>query len=244
MKFRAHRQLVLILVAICIACKPAQGPQQPAKPSAAGPQLRATVVTIRTTAGERTIEHTLLIAGSRVRNTGEHDVWRLYDTKANTVTFVDDVERTIRTEPLSAIGERRRTANAAAIPPEFPRARLVRTNETRPLHGTTAREAVIESGQYRRELWLAEHPSIPRGLFAMMHISETAASPLAPMMGAVDQALASERGYPLVDRATMNGNVVVERAVTAIVQRDIPQVLFALPKNYKDTAPVARNPQR
>jgi hypothetical protein len=236
---------LLLLVAVCISCKPAQQPPpQPAKPSAAGPQVRATVITIRTTAGERTIEHTLLIAGSRVRNTGEHDVWRLYDTKANTITFVDDVERTIRTEPLHAIAARRRTANAAAIPPQFPRARLVRTNQTKPLQGATARAAVIESGDYRRELWLAEHPSIPRGLFAMMHVSDTTVSPLAPMMGAVDQALAAERGFPLVDRSTLKDKVVVERAVTGIAQRDVPQALFALPKGYKDTSPVARNPQR
>jgi len=234
----------LLLVAFCLACKPAQQQQQPAKPSAAGPQVRATVVTIRTTVGEKTHDSTLLIAGNRVRHTGEQDLWRLYDTKADTVTFVDDVERTIRTEPLDAIAARRRTANAAAIPPQFPRARLVRTNETKPLHGATARAAVIESGTYRRELWLAEHPAIPRGLFAMMHVSDAPSSPLAPMMSAVDQALANERGFPLVDRATLGGKVIVERTVTGIVQREVPDVLLALPKDYKDTTPVARNPQR
>lgn len=238
------KRFLLVLLAVCISCKPAPPPQQSAKPSAAGPQVRATVVTIRTTVGDKTHDHTLLIAGNRARNTGEQDTWRLYDTKANTVTFVDDVERTIRTEPLSAIAARRRTANAAAIPPQFPRARLVRTNETKPLHGTTGRKAVIESGTYRRELWLAEHPSIPRGLFAMMHASETPASPLAPMMSAVDHALANERGFPLIDRATVDGKVVVERTVTGIAQRDVAEALLALPKDYKDTTPVARNPQR
>ena len=234
----------LLIVAFCISCKPAQEQQQPAKPSAAGPQVRATVVTIRTTVGEKSHDHTLVIAGSRARNTGEHDIWRLYDTKANTVTFVDDVERTIRTEPLSAVAARRRAATAAAIPPQYPRARLVRTNDTKPLHGATARAVAIESGTYRRELWLAEHPSIPRGLFAMMHVSDTPASPLAPMMSAVDQALANERGFPLVDKSTLAGKPVVERTVTGIVQREIPEALLALPKGYKDTTPVARNPQR
>ena len=237
------KRLLLLLVAVCLACKPAQE-QPPAKPSAAGPQVRATVVTIRTTVGEKTHDHTLVIAGNRARNTGEQDTWRLYDTKANTVTFVDDVERTLRTEPLSAIAARRRTANAANISAQFPRARLVRTKETKPLHGATARAVAIESGTYRRELWLAEHPSIPRGLFAMMHASDPTTSPLAPMMSAVDQALADERGFPLVDKATMGGRVVVERTVTGIVQRDVPEALLELPKGYKDTTPVARNPQR
>jgi Domain of unknown function (DUF4412) len=202
------------------------------------------VVGIRTTVGKKNYDHELYIAGNRARYTGEHDTWRLYDTKANTVTFVDDVERTIRTEPLSVISARRRTATARSIPHNFEPARLTRTNETKPLQGTTARRAVIESGQYRRELWLAEHPAIPRGLFAMMHVSDTSSSPLAPMMGPVDQALAGERGFPLAERATMNGQVVVERTVTSIAQREIAQELLAVPKGYKDTTPVARNPQR
>lgn len=234
----------LLILAFCVACKPAQQQQQSAKTSAAGPQVRAAVVTIRTTAGEKSHDHQVIIAGSRARSTGEHDVWRLYDTKANTVTFVDDIERTIRTEPLSAVAARRRAATAAAIPPQYPRARLVRTNETKPLHGAAARAVAIESGTYRRELWLAEHPLIPPGLFAMMHVSDTPAAPLAPMMSAVDQALANERGFPLADKATMGDKVVVERNVTSIVQRDVPEALLALPKGYKDTTPVARNPQR
>lgn len=238
------RRLFLLLVAVCISCKPSQQPQQPAKPSAAGPQVRATVVSIRTAVGEKSHDHSLVIAGNRARFTGEQDRWRLYDTKANTVTFVDDVERTIRTEPFGTIVARRRTASAATISPQYPRARLVRTDETKALQGATARKAVIESGQYRRELWLAEHPAIPRGLFAMMHLSDTPSSPLAPMMGAVDQALAGERGFPLADRATVNGKVLVESTVTAIAQREVPESVLALPKGYKDVTPVARNPQR
>lgn len=201
--------------------------------------MRATVVAIRTTVDQQTYDHTILIAGDRARHTGEHDTWRLYDAKASTVTFVDDVEGTIRTEPLESIVRSRTAANAAAIPPQYPLARLVRTSETRPLHGATARKVVIESGQYRRELWLAEHPAIPRGLFAMMHVSDRPSSPLAPMMRAVDQALASERGFPLIDRTTLNGKVVIERTVTGIAQRDVPQAALAVPKGYKDLTPDA-----
>jgi hypothetical protein len=206
--------------------------------------LRATVVTIRTTVEKKTFDHTLVIAGNRARHTGEYDTWRLYDTKARTVTFVDDVAKTIRTEALDAIVRRRAAVNAAAIPLDLPRARFVRTNNTKAMQGATAREAVIESGDYRRALWLAEHPSIPAGLFAMMHISDTPSSPLAPMMSAVDAALANERGFPLLDRATIKDEVVVERSVTGIAQRDVPEALLALPRGYKDVTPVARNPQR
>jgi hypothetical protein len=243
MMSRANRkQFLLLLLAVCISCKPA--PPKSAKPATAGPQLKATVVTIRTTVEKRVIDRSLVIASNRARFTGEHDTWRLYDTKANTVTFVDDVARTVRTEPLSSILTKRRTANAGAMPLELPRARLARPSETRSLHGATARAAIIESGSYKRELWLAEHPAIPRGLFAMMHASEQQASPFAPMMSAVDQALATERGFPLLDRSTLGADLVIERAVTAIVQRDVPETMLAVPKGYKDVTPVARNPQR
>ncbi|HVE72049.1 MAG TPA: hypothetical protein VNI54_11835 [Thermoanaerobaculia bacterium] len=236
------KRVLLVLLAVCISCKPA--PQKPAKPAAAGPQVRATVVTIRTTVEKRTVDHSLIIARNRVRFTGENDTWRVYDTKANTVTFVDDVAKTTLTEPLTSILAKRRAANAAAIPFELPRARLVRSKETQSLHGTTVRATVIESGAYKRELWLAEHPAIPRGLFAMMHASEKQSSPFAPMMSAVDQGLLAERGFPLLDRTTLGSDVIVERAVTGIAQREVPEVLVALPKGYKDVTPVARNPQR
>ena len=232
---------LLLLIAVCLSCKPAQQ-QQPAKPTAAGPQIRATVVSIRTTVepDKKSYQHTLVIAGNRARNTGEHDVWRLYDLKADTVTFVDDVAKTIRTEPLREMVGKRRTTNATALPAHFRPVLIARGGQEKPLHGVTARQAVIASGGYRRELWMAEHPSIPRGLFAMMHASDNASSPLAPMMRDVDQALFAERGFPLVDRTEVpvgNTKLVVERAVTGFAQRDVPESLLKLPKDYKDLTP-------
>ena len=237
----SRHALLVTLIAVCLSCKPA--PKQTAKP-AAGPQVRATVVTIRTTVDKTNVDHQLVIAGDKARFTGEYDVWRLYDLKANTVTFVDDVARTMRTQPLQKILDDQRARNAASLGGNVPRARIERTTTSKVLHGTTARQAVIVSGTYRRELWLAEHPSIPRGLFAMMHASDPATSPLAPMMKAVDEELSAERGFPLEDRATLGNQRIAERSVTSIAQRDVPQALVTLPKGYKDVTPVARNPQR
>ena len=204
--------------------------------------MRATVITLRTTVEpeKKTYDQSVVIAGDRARHTGEHDRWRLYDVKANTVTFVDDVEKTIRTEPMSAIASRRRATNAAALPPHFQPATIARRDESKPMHGATARPVVIASGGYRRELWLAEHPAIPRGLFAMMHASDNPSSPLAPMMRAVDQALLAERGFPLADRTEVpvgNGRLVIDRTVTGIAQREVPQSLFAIPRDYEDVTP-------
>lgn len=228
------RRLCLLVIAVCLSCKPAP---QPAKPAAAGPQVRATVVTIRTTIDRKPHDHTIVIAGNRARSTAEHDVWRLFDTRAKTVTVVDDVARTVKTEPLPAIVERRTAVNAAALPPHYAPAVFARTKERRELQGVRAEQVTIVSGGYKRELWLAEHPAIPADLFAMMHASETPSSPLAPMMRDVDRELVAVRGFPLLDRTTVpvgKGELVVERAVVAISQRDVPESMVAIPKGYED----------
>jgi len=236
---KPSRHVVVLILAACLSCKPAP---KPAKPAAAEPQVRVSVVTIRTTIEpeKKSYVHTIVIARDLARSTGEHDVWRLFDTKAKTVTFVDDVARTIRKESLPAIVERRNTANASVLPPHVVRAAFVRTDERREMHGVRAEKVTITSGGYTRELWLAEHPSIPRGLFAMMHASDEQSSPLAPVMRDVDREVVSVRGFPLLDRTTVplrNGELVVERAVIDIAERDVPESLLAIPSRYEDVTP-------
>ena len=247
MMFVADRRLaVLLLFAICLSCKPAQ--EEPKKTPDAVPQVRAIVVGIRTIAvGAKKSEYDIIIYGDLARSTGEVDTWRLFDTKLNTVTFVDDVERTIRTEPVAEIVKRRKATLAASLPSHYPQAEVRRTKERQQLHHVTAEQTVITAGAYRRELWLADHPQIPRGLFAMMLASDTQASPLAPMMRSVDEVLLRERGFPFLDRTEVpfgGEKMVVERMVTGIAQRDVPQSLFALPKNYKDLTPKPAAPQQ
>lgn len=233
------RRLALLLALALAACKPA-----PPKPAArvAVPPIRATVVTLRTTIqpGNQTIAHTIVILGTRARSTAEHDTWRVFDTKAKTITFVDDIERTVRTESLDAVSKRHREALAGDLPAHFPSARLVRGEATKTLLGVTARQSAIEAGAYRRELWIAEHPAIPPGLFAMMQAAETPSSPLAPMMREVDEALDSVEGFPLVDHAEVpygEKKFVVDRVVVNIVQQNVPQSVIAIPVGYRDVTP-------
>jgi hypothetical protein len=212
---------------------------------AAGPTVRATVVTIRTSMvpESRTQTRTLVIAGDQARDTGEHEVWRLFDTKAGTVTFVDEIERTFRTESLKTILAQRRAITAKSLPPHYPRVRLVRPGTKRQIQGVTAELLVIESGAYKRELWLGEHPAIPRGLFAMMYASDPPTLPLAPMMRAVDDALIATRGFPLADHAEVpvsKDTLIVDRMVVDIATKDVPETLLAIPKGYRDVSATYR----
>ncbi|MDP9193190.1 MAG: DUF4412 domain-containing protein [Acidobacteriota bacterium] len=233
------RFTLLLSIAIFGACKPA--PQQSAAKKPAGPTVRATVVTIRTTMKPeaRTQTRSLVIAGGRARDTGERDVWRLFDTKTETVTFVDDIARTFRTESLQTLLAQRRAITANGLPSHYPRVRVERPGTTRAIHGVTAELMKIDGGAYKRELWIGEHPSIPRGLFAMMYASEPPTQPLAPMMRAVDEAFLATRGFPLADHATLpmsNDELIVDRFVVGIAVRDVPQALLAIPKGYHDAA--------
>ena len=228
------RRLVPVLILVCVACKPAP---QAAKPAAAsGPHVRATVVTIRTTTqpDNKTVTQTLVIAGDRARETNERDTWRLYDTKANTVTYVDDIAKTIRTEPLAQIVKRRRGALANALPDHYPRATLTR-GAKRTLQGVVAEQSIVTAGAFRHELWLGEHPAIPRGLFAMMHASETLSSPLAPMMRAAEESLLATRAFPLAEHIELaygKSKIVVDRSVVSITQQDVPASLVTPPNGY------------
>lgn len=229
------RRLVLTAVLICIACKK---PAPQSKATAAGPQVRATVITLRTTVEpeKKTYTQTLVIAGDKARNTAEQDVWHLYDVKAGAVTFVDDVARSVRTEPLQSIAAQRKASLQSSIAPYYPRLELKATGEKRTIQNVDAREHVIESGGYRRELWIGEHPSIPRSLFALIHAGEPPASPLAPVMRRVDEALLSAHGFPLLDRTEIafgNQKVVIERSVVSVAQREVPAALFEVPKHYR-----------
>jgi len=235
-----ERRLFVWLLVVCAACKPA--PQKPTAKPAAGPQIRATVVTIRTTLqpGDRVHTHSLVIAGDRARFTGELDTWRIFDTKANTVTYVDDIAKTVRTERLSTLVQKRRSALAAALPPHFPRATFANNGTRKSLLGLNAQQSVVKVGAYERELWIADHPAIPDGLFAMMHASDESSSPLAPMMRSADEALLRVKGFPLLDHAELpygNGKTVIERAVTAIAQREVPEALVKPPRGYEDLTP-------
>lgn len=240
----SKRSLALLLL-FSAACE--QTPQPSMKAGESTPQIDATVITVRTTTlpANRIYTNTIVIAGDRVRATAEQDVWRLYDARQKTVTFVDDVEKTLRTARLDALVAERRKAIRSPLPSHYPRARLRRTGERQQILGTAAEKTLIESGSYARELWMGVHPAIPSGLFAMMQASETPSTPLAPMMRDVDEALFASIGFPLRDHARLKyakSEIVVNRDVVGIVRRQVPASLFEIPKGYRDVTPKPAEP--
>ena len=227
------------LILLLAACnRPSHPPAQSNEP-----KIHATVVTIRTTIqpANKTYTHKLFIANDRVRSGDEVDEWRLFDFAEKRVTFVDDVTKSYRSESFEDVEKAHRAAVARSSPDGMPRAQFSVTGAQKTLQGVTARQSIIRLGAYQRELWIASHPLIPQGLFAMLQASDTASSPLAGMMRAVDDALLEVKGFPLADHAELpfeNQKLVVDNEVVKIEQRDVPASWLNVSADYKERKPV------
>jgi len=226
--------LILTIVAIAISCQRAA----PASKKTGEPQVRATVVTIRTTIQpeNRSYVHALMIANNLARSGDEVDSWRLFDLKKEEVTFVDDITRSYRTATIAALRKEHRDAYAKPAAPELPSAQWAATNESRSVTGYQTRRAVVRMGGYMRELWIAEKCPIPAQLFAFMRASEPAPSPAAGVARSVDEALLKLQGYPLAEHAELpfsERKMVVDRVVEKIEQKDVPASWFQVPAGYR-----------
>jgi hypothetical protein len=236
----------LVLAWITLSC---QKTPPAAMKAATGRQMRATVVTIRTTLqpSNRTTKHTIVIGPDGARSTDEAGTWRLYDFKQNRVTFVDDIEKTFRVEPLATIVERRRRRMLSAPPGDLPASTARATGESRAILGIPASQIIVQQGGYQRQLWFARHPQIPEQLFSMMHVSDATFVPRRAVQQA-DAFLTAARGFPLVDHAEVSygaSKMVVDRVVESVQQRDVSPDLLRVPRHYREsaaTAPAARRP--
>lgn len=234
------------LILLLFSC--AQPARQPAQ-SSNEPKIHATVVTIQTSIqpANKTYTHTLFIANDRARSGDEVDEWRLFDFARKRVTFVDDLTGTYRNEPFDEVVTSHRAGMARSVPDEMPRAQFSVTGAQKTLQGVAARQSIIRLGAYQRELWIASHPLIPEGLFAMLQASEPVSSPLAGVMRAVDEALLGVKGFPIADHAELpyeNQKLVVDNTIVKIDQRDVPASWLNVRADYKElkAVPAAGKP--
>ncbi|MFZ2489960.1 MAG: hypothetical protein WA208_00610 [Thermoanaerobaculia bacterium] len=242
------RRLILLLLVVS-ACKP--GSQQaPAAGNTAEPKIRATVVSIRTTQrpSNAVHAHQIVIANGKARNTGERDIWRLFDTEKKTVTTVDDVTGTYSTEAAEVLLRRQRAVLRERPPSKVARLEYRLTDETREMFGATARQAVATAGAYRRELWIADHPAIPQELFSMMQASTPPSSPLVSAGAELELALLDLDGFPMIDRYELpfgqSGRFAADHLVVGVAERDVPQSVLMIPPSYRDVTPRPPPPDR
>jgi hypothetical protein len=225
-----------ILFLLLLACNP---PSHTPAQSSNEPKIHATVVTIQTTIqpSNKSYVHTLLIANDRASSGDEVDEWRLFDFRQKQVTFVDDLAKTHRNESFDDVVTSHRERFARDIPDGIPRAQFDVTGVQKTLQGVLAKQSIIRCGAYRRELWIASHPLIPKGLFAILQASAPVSSPLAGVMRAVDDALLEVQGFPLADHAELpyeNTKMIVDNTVVKIEQRDVPASWLKIGVDYRE----------
>jgi hypothetical protein len=245
---RRQRVATWALVVITASCKEvAKLPMKTAE-VVREPQIRATVVTLQTTIQpqNKTFIHVLAIADGRARSSEEIDSWRLIDLNRNSVTFVDDITKTYRTESFASLFASRSEAMAETLPDGIPRAKVAATGATRTIYGLTASRLAVRLGAYQRDLWIANHPALPPRLFTIMTLTQPVTTPLAPAMKALDDALLNLRGFALEDHAELpygNTRMIVDTMVLKIEQRDVPQSWMNVSGNYRDVTARAARPR-
>jgi hypothetical protein len=227
------------LVLLLFSCAP---PAHESAQSSNEPKIRATVVTIQTSIqpANKTYTHTLFIANARARSGDEVDEWRLFDFTQKRVTFVDDLTGTYHNEPFDEVVTSHRADMARSVPDGMPSAQFSVTGARKTLQGLEARQSIIRLGAYQRELWIASHPLIPEGLFAMLQASEPVSSPLAGVMRAADEALLGVKGFPISDHAELsyeNQKLVVDNTIVKIDQRDVPASWLNVRADYRELIP-------
>jgi hypothetical protein len=230
---------LLFFVVLLASCTPEPGARPPIRGE---PSVQATVVTIQTTIQpeNRTYAHSLVIGTDRARSGDEVDRWRLFDFVNGRVTFVDDVARTYRIESVASLRDALQKSMSQDLAAGIPRVAIVNTGARRVIQGAEAAQIVFRAGSYVRELWIANHPAIPPGLFAMMAAGSPPVSSLAPMMKNADEALLASVGFPLADHAEItygDKKLSVDHTVVKIEKRAVPRSWLNVPGSYQDVTP-------
>jgi hypothetical protein len=231
------RKWLAALIVVLTACN--RPPVKPARPAANEPKIRAIVVTIQTTMppSPKTWTHTIVIANDRARSSDEVDEWRLFDFKEESVTFIDDLSKTYRKVSFADVEAAHRAFLAQPLPEGMPHAQFIVGNAQKTLQGVIAKQSTIRIGGYQRDLWIASHPLIPQGLFAIMQASEPASSPLAGVMRQADEALIEVEGFPMSDHAELayeKRKLVVDNEVVKIEQSEVAASCLKVDRAYRD----------
>ena len=242
---RTELRYAVAAVALIVACgKPVQELRKVVRDSRRGPQVLATVVTVRTTLqpANKATTTTIVIADDLARSTEEVGEWRLFDLKENRVAFVNDFAKTYRYESLESMRDRHADATSEPVSDKIPRIEYSSTNAHRDILGVPATQSVVKLGGYQREIWIGSHPLIPPQLFALMQASRPP-GPDAPVSKRLDDALLSMRGFPLADHAELpyaQTKIVVDRDVVSIERKNVTASLLDIPESYREVKPQAR----
>ncbi|HVT43884.1 MAG TPA: hypothetical protein VMT00_05790 [Thermoanaerobaculia bacterium] len=207
--------------------------------AAEGPKVRAKVLTIRTTIHPegKALLHQAVFAGDVIRLGSEVDHRRLFNVREQTVTFVDDIEKTYRTVRLADLVRERQQTLAAPMPVAVAPAQFVDSGTVGEISGFAVRRYVLRLGSYHRELWLSQDEIVPEAFFPLMISSEPISEPFAGVMGDAFRELIQLRGYPVLDQSRMkfgDQTLQIERKLEKVEEKMIPAAWVQVPREYRN----------
>jgi hypothetical protein len=238
----------LVAILFLVACPaPLKRSAARAKPGASGPMTTATVLTIRTQIlpEKKAFRSLIVAADGHIRIGDELDHWRLFDTKNDTVTFVDDIGKTFRTVGRDQILNDRRHLLAQPLPDGIDRATIENTGVVRNIGHWPARQYHIRLGAYHRELWLSASPILGESFLTLLTASDPLGEKLPGVMRDVQMELMQSSGVPVADRAEMplgKGTLVIDRQLQSVEQRPVPTAWLTIPSSYRDLDAPVRGP--
>ena len=243
------RWLALLFLAVAACKRPGQQLKNAARATGiAGPQIAATMVTIRTTfqPANKTTTTTIAIANDRARDLDEIGEWRLYDLANDRVIFVNEFAKSFRYETIPSLRARYEYAATAPLNDKIVPATFSSTGARRDIAGTPATQSIVRLGGYQRQIWFGSHPQIPPQLYSLMILSRRPSAD-APITEGVDNALFNARGFPLAEHTELpfaNTKIVIDREVVKVDRRTVAASIFEIPRGYKEIASPPAPPPR
>lgn len=252
MPFRFSDRRGLLCAAVALTCAAVVACSKPDLPipglirrAPPGGRVRATVLSIRTNMSGKShgFRHLIVYANNRVRIGNEVDSWRLFDLAARTVTTVDEVTRTYRTDSLSTVVRRHRQLLATPIPDLIKPAEVEIVPHPASWNNIPIRRYRIRLGGYRRELWMSTTIIIPEPFWAMYLATEPLDGPYAGILQKTNGLLLLSAGFPVVDRSDMEYDgktLVIEKVLEKVEDRAVPASWLKVPAGYRNLTPATK----
>ncbi|MGK2856753.1 MAG: hypothetical protein ACSLFQ_06045 [Thermoanaerobaculia bacterium] len=228
--------MILAALALLASCREPASPSSPPPPSVAATVLVYETVVIPE---DRSFRWQVLTDGTHVRFGDEAENWRLFDTHAGTITFVDEARRSWRSVKFDDALAARKRLLETPLPEGAPRARVSEA----PLGVIDGRDAVaitVEAGGYRRALVLSTGALLPAGSLAMKAVTDPLEPESAGMLRDLLPRLLAKEGTTLSDRNEVTyegGAMVVETRLVSVKANTLPKSLFEVPAGFRPEDP-------
>ncbi len=225
-----------IIVALLLITSCRQPPPPP--PPAGRNQVRARILTIRTSIPDQktTLTSRILLFDGKVRLDDELDQWRLFDFRNSTLTTVNEISHTYRTESFETVLARRE-ALISADRPQLPAATFEPTGDEDTILGYPAKRYRIRLGTYIRDLWISDQPLISSRFLAVKLATDRMQPAGAPALRTAWDPLTALQGFPLVDRSEVRygkTRLVFERKLVSIGTSDVAASWFEIPPGFTE----------